>query len=116
MDRGQYNWVWIGHQAHARSRSFMPRHSLLKTFFAFAVMLALMSGSALPLSAQGDDTTLEEGTPPPDQGSEPLYGRLQLSAVSCTGGDPGTVSILLAEEYVPPGDCVDGSSSLLIDG
>ena len=94
----------------------MPRNSLLKTFFAFAVMLALLSGSALPLSAQGDDTTLEEGTPPPDQGSEPLYGLLQLSAVSCTGGDPGTVSILLAEEYVPPGDCVDGSSSLLIDG
>jgi hypothetical protein len=94
----------------------MPRHSLLKTFFAFAVMLALMSGSALPLSAQGDDTTLEEGTPPPDQGSEPHDGLLQLSAVNCSGDDAGTVSILLAEEYVPPGDCVDGSSALLIDG
>jgi hypothetical protein len=94
----------------------MLRNSLLKTFFAFAVMLALLSGSALPLSAQGDDTTLDEGTPPPDQGSEPLYGLLQLSAVSCTGGDAGTVSIQLAEEYVPPGDCVDGSSALLIDG
>ncbi|HET9660802.1 MAG TPA: hypothetical protein VFP05_10770 [Thermomicrobiales bacterium] len=94
----------------------MSRHPLLKIFFALAVMLTLVSGVALPVSAQGDDTSLEEGTPPPDLGNEPQYGLLQVSAVSCTGGDAGTVSILLAEEYVPPGDCIDGSSALLIDG
>jgi hypothetical protein len=94
----------------------MPRHSLLKTLVALAVALTLVSGAMLPVSAQGDETTLDEGTPPPDQGSEPQYGLLQISAVSCTEGDAGTVSILLAEEYVPPGDCVDGSSALLIDG
>jgi hypothetical protein len=94
----------------------MPRHPLLNTLCALVAMLALMSSAALPVSAQGDDTALEDGTPPSEQGSEPQYGLLQLSAVSCTGGDAGTVSILLAAEYAPPGECVDGSSALLIDG
>jgi hypothetical protein len=95
----------------------MPRTSLLKSLFALALLLTLVSGGALPISAQGDDATLDEGTPPPDQGSEPQYGLLQISAVSCTGGgDAGMVSILLGSEYSPPGECVDGSSALLIDG
>ncbi len=94
----------------------MPHHPLLRIIFSLAMVLALVGGSALPISAQGDDTTLEDGTPPADQGSEPQYGLLQISAVDCTGSDAGTVSILLAGEYTPPGDCTDGSSTLLIDG
>ncbi len=94
----------------------MPRFSLFRFAFAFAIGLCLIGGSALPSLAQGDETTSEEGTPPPDQES-PATGWLQLSAVSCNaGGDPGTASILLTTEYVPQGECLDGNAALLVDG
>lgn len=95
----------------------MPRFPLLKSTFALALALSLVLGGALSTSAQGDETALEEGTPPPDQSGQVAYGLLQVSAVSCSGGgDPGTVSILLGDEYAPPGDCIDGYAALLIDG
>ena len=116
FSHGQYNSYRSGRPINARHSSLMPRKSLMTSLFAFAMLLGLAGGMALPVSAQGDETTLDEGTPPPDQGSEPEYGLLQLSAVTCTGGDAGMVSILLASEYAPPGECVDGFSALLIDG
>ncbi len=94
----------------------MPRFSLFRFAFALAIGLCLIGGGALPTLAQGDETITEEGTPPPEQ-ETPATGWLQLSAVSCNaGGEPGTVSILLAAEYAPQGDCVDGNATLLVDG
>ena len=75
-----------------------------------------MGGGVLPTLAQGDEPVAEEETPIPDPGN-PAMGWLQISAVSCTaGGDPGTVSILLALEYVPQGECLETTIPLLIDG
>ncbi len=94
----------------------MPRFSLFRFAFALAIGLYLIGGNALPSLAQGEETISEEGTPPPEQ-EAPASGWLQLSAVSCdAGGDPGTVSILLATEYVPQGECLDANAALLVDG
>ncbi len=89
----------------------MPRVFLLKTFVPMLFGFLLIGGSVVPTSAQGEGVT-----PPPDQ-SGPVFGWLQISAVSCNaGGEPGTVSILLALEYVPQGECIDGYAPVLVDG
>ena len=94
----------------------MPRCSCTRSLVTLFAALMLLMGGTVSIAAQGDDATLDEATQPPDQESEPAYGLLQISAVACTGGEPGTVSILLATEYAPSGECVDGYAALLIDG
>ncbi|MCO5220820.1 MAG: hypothetical protein M9947_04450 [Thermomicrobiales bacterium] len=97
----------------------MPRRFLSPAVFALALILSLFGGGLVPAAAQdgGEAPTAQEDPPPPEEGSEPPFGWLQVSAITCTGGgDPGVVTILLASEYAPPGDCVDGYQALLIDG
>ena len=78
----------------------MPRFSLFRFAFVLAIGLCLIGGSMLPSLAQDEVTTSEEGTPLSEQ-ETPASGWLQLSAVSCdAGGDPGTVSILLARRSI----------------
>jgi hypothetical protein len=94
----------------------MPRVSLSRFVFAIVIGLSLIGGGVLPSLAQGDEPVVDETVVPLDQ-EAPGTGWLQISAVSCTsGGDPGAVSILLAAEYAPAGECIDGTQALLVDG
>lgn len=79
-----------------------------------AFMLAMLG---MPAAAQDDGDVPVEPTANPGPVTEPAYGILAISAVSCAGGgQPGTGWIALESEYVPPGDCVAGSAAVAIDG
>ncbi len=94
----------------------MSRLSRLKSLFAFVLVLTLVMGAGLPTVAQDEQPAQGEETALPEQVDETRYGLLQISAVTCPGDAAGGVSILLAPEFGASGDCVDGSSALLIDG
>jgi len=76
----------------------------------------LVVGVALPAVAQDGESTQDDATTLPEQADETGFGVLQVSAVTCAGDESGAVSILLASEFGGNGDCVDGSSALLVDG